>query len=63
MLCANHGSTLCATQNQAQQTDEEGHNHRDGLRSVVKGDVKDTYLGLGIRHCSPWGLGCLELIM
>ena len=48
---------VCATQSQAPQTKGEGNNRREGLRLAAQGDVRDSYLGLGILHCSLWGLG------
>ena len=69
---ANRGSMLCSTihrlqaqsvdprfaqHSQASQTKGKGRNCREGLRSAVQGDVKDSYLGLGILHCSFGGLG------
>ena len=50
--CANCGSTLCETQSQVQRTKREGRSRREESRSVTKGDVKHSYLGLRIRLCS-----------
>ena len=44
IVCANCGSTLCATQSQALQTKGEGRNRKEGLRSAAQGDVRDLYL-------------------
>ena len=57
IVCANCGATVCVTQSQAPQTKGTGRNRRDGLRSAVQSDVRDSYLGLGILHCSLCGLG------
>ena len=57
IVCAICGATLCATQSQAPQTIGEARNRREGLQSAAQGDVRDSYLGLGILHCSAWGLG------
>ena len=32
-----------------------GRNRGEGLRSAAQGDVRDSYLELGILHCSLWG--------
>ena len=65
--CANLGSTLYATKIHglsAQTSDPRFAQHgvrrhkrgqdaiAEGLRSAAQGDVKDSYLGLGILHCS-----------
>ena len=44
IVCTSCGSTLC----QAPQTNEEGHKRKEGLRLAAQGDVRDSYLGLGI---------------
>ena len=47
IVCANCGSTLCATQSQATQTKGTGRNCRAGLRLAAQDNVRDLYLGLG----------------
>ena len=42
---------------QASQTTEERRNRKEGLRSAAQDDVRNLYFGLGILHCSLWGLG------
>ena len=56
IVSANCGSTLYATQSQAPQTKGAGYNHKEGLRSATQGDVRDSYLGLGILHCIVFGV-------
>ena len=52
IVCANCGSTLCATQSQAPQTKGTGRNLREGSQSATQGNVKDSYLGVRILRCS-----------
>ena len=44
-------------QSQAPQTKGTERNRREGLRLALQGNVRDSYLGLGILQCSLWGLG------
>ena len=46
-------STLCATRSQAPQTEKEGHNRREGLRSALQSDVKELHVRDPILQSKP----------